>query len=430
MTIIPFVRTRVVEEAGAALVLVALTMVTLLSAVALAVDVGMLVTARTESQLVGDAAALAGAGALRVAGDSLAAHNAALTYAAHNSVRGENVPILAEDVDVILDEWTVRVRVNRTQARGNAVPTFFARIFGIDEVDISTTSAAWAAPATTSGGDADAACGLPLALIDKFDDANGNGVYEPHLGETIQGFDEGDHGKLIKLKLFADEEGGGEPPAFCTTDYEPGSEVDYNIDYCNSAESSWKCWWRPDHPSEGGGGGVDALGPLIYPGDGCSEAVSIGDIIWAASGDGNKQSLVNGESPAGHTFVDLINADADKEWCPDCASGGRGCVVESGSTTCFSGSSVRNRSVPVVDPGSVTGTGAELTAEVTNHVGLFVEQVSCAYDAGPFNSNYETGAQSGKWNVYVRLTVEGGTGSTGAGGDSDDSLLRNIQLIE
>lgn len=411
--------------------LVALTMIALLSAVALAVDVGMLVTARTESQLLGDAAALAGAGVLRdTNGDSLKAHATAVTYAANNRVRGENVPILDDDVDVVLDEWTVRVRVHRIRTRGNAVPTFFARIFGVDQVDISTNSAAWAAPATTAGGDSDAACGLPLALIDKFDDANGNGVYEPHLGEALQGYDESDHGKLIKLKLFADEEGGGEPPPFCMTDYESGSEVDYNIDYCSSAESSWKCWWRPDHPSEGGGGGVDALGPLIYPGDGCTEEVSIGDIIWAASGDGNKQSLVNGEDPAGHTFVDLINGDADKEWCPDCASGGRGCVVEAGSTSCFDGTSIRNRSVPVVDPGTISGSGSDLTAEVSNHIGLFVEQVSCAYDAGPFNSNYETGAQSGKWNVYVRLTVEAGTGSTGAGGDSEDSLLRNIQLIE
>lgn len=421
--------TRWKDQSGAAIALVALSMIALLSAVALAVDVGMLVTARTESQMLGDAAALAGAGVLRdTNGDSLLAHNAAKSWAATNTVRGEAVPILDEDVDVILDDWTVRVRVHRTKARANAVPTYFARIFGVDEVNISTVSAAWAAPATSTGGGSDTACGLPLALLDKFDDANGNGVYDA--GETLQGWDENDHGKLIKLKLFEDTEGGGEPPPFCETDDDPGSDVEYNIDYCASAMSTWKCWWRPDHPSEGGGGGVDALGPLIYPGDSCTEGISVGDILWSASGEGNKQSLVNGEDPVGHTFVDLINADPDKEWCPDCATGGGGCVVESGSTTCFDGSSIRNRSVPVVDPGTITGTGSDMTGEVSDHIGVFVEQVSCSYLAGPFNSNYDINQQKGIWNVYVRLTVEGGTGSTGDGGESEESLLRNLQLIE
>jgi hypothetical protein len=415
------------DQSGAAIALVALSMVALLSAVALAVDVGMLVTARTESQTLGDAAALAGAGVLRdTNGDSLAAHNAAVAWGAENTVQGESVAILSEDVDVIPDDWTVRVRVRRIGARSNPVPTYFARIFGVSGVDISTTSAAWAAPSTTSEGNG-AACGLPLALIDKFDDLNGNGLYEPHLGETIVGYDESDHGSLVKLKLFADDEGGGEPPPFCQTDA-TNPEVSYNVDYCTEASSSWDCWWRPDHPSEGGGGGVDALGPLIYPGDTCTEDVAIGDIIWAASGDGNKQSLVNGESPAGHTFVDLINADPDKEWCPDCAGDG-GCIVEAGTSECVEDGGIRNRSVPVVDPAGISGEGADMTAEVTNHIGVFVEQVSCAYDAGPFNSNYETGAQSGKWNVYVRLTIASGSGSTGeeAGGGS---LVRTLQLIE
>ncbi len=56
------IRNRVRDERGAAMVLVAVSLVVLLGMVALAVDLGMLLEARTESQRVADSAALAGAG--------------------------------------------------------------------------------------------------------------------------------------------------------------------------------------------------------------------------------------------------------------------------------------------------------------------------------------------------------------------------------
>lgn len=401
------------DERGAALLVAAGSMVALLSAVALAVDVGMLMAARAEAQTTADAAALAGAGVLRdTNGDSAQAHTSAMNWLAKNTVRGEIVTVLEEDVEVIPEEWTVRVQVQRTEARGASVPTFFAAIFGVHNVDITAAASAWAAPASTSGGDGH--CMLPLALIDKFDDLDGDGEYDPG-SETLTGYDESDHGKLIKLKLRPAGPGSG--PPMCQTDTNPDSEVEYNIDYCASSSSSWRCWWRPDHPSQGGGGGVDVLGPLIYPAETCEEEVGIGDLIWAASGSGNKQSLVNTE------FEELIRADQDKEWCPDCATGGSGCLVDANDpTTCFEGESVRRRTIPVVDP-SVAGGGANTISEVTDFMGVFVEQVSCSYSAGEF------GGPDGLWNVYVRLMVEGGSGATGGTGSSEESLVRNLQLI-
>ncbi|MGH2394838.1 MAG: pilus assembly protein TadG-related protein, partial [Candidatus Limnocylindria bacterium] len=50
------------DERGSTIVFVSLAMAALLSIVALAVDVGMLYTARGEAQRAADAAALAGAG--------------------------------------------------------------------------------------------------------------------------------------------------------------------------------------------------------------------------------------------------------------------------------------------------------------------------------------------------------------------------------
>ncbi len=59
-------QTRLRDERGMTLVMVATGMVAFLSATMLAVDVGMLMVARTESQNAADAGALAGAVALGV----------------------------------------------------------------------------------------------------------------------------------------------------------------------------------------------------------------------------------------------------------------------------------------------------------------------------------------------------------------------------
>ncbi|MCK5439001.1 MAG: hypothetical protein KAI97_03620, partial [Gemmatimonadetes bacterium] len=57
------------NERGGSAILVAITMTALLSAVALAVDVGMLLNSRSEAQRAADSAALAGAGSLLVDDD-------------------------------------------------------------------------------------------------------------------------------------------------------------------------------------------------------------------------------------------------------------------------------------------------------------------------------------------------------------------------
>lgn len=420
-------RSRMRDTAGAAIALVALAMVALLSAVALAVDVGLLVTARTEAQVVGDATALEGARVLRETGDSAKAHNEAVAFgSSHNTVRGEFVPILEEDVEVVPDEWTVRVRVNRTGARGNAVPTYFARIFGVNAVDITAAAAAWAAPSQGVSSDPDRNCLLPLALVDEWEDTNGNGVYdqgEPYDPDNgIGGYDENDHGRLVKLKIHSNDEETG-PPA-CRTDA-TDDRVYNDIDYCQDGgeSASWRCWWREAEADDGGGGGVDVLGPRIYPADECLEDMMVGDTVWAASGSGNKQSLVTNDQDD-HHFEALIRSDMDLEWCPTCGDG-HGCVVHvDAPEDCYDGTSSRIRASPVVDP-RIDGGGAGTYSVINNFIGVFVEQVSCSYAAGPFQTDAD-----GRWNVYVRLLVTGGQGSIGEGGDSDVSLVRTLQLIE
>lgn len=168
------------DERGSTIVLVAVSMTALLSAVALAVDVGMLLNARAEAQRAADAAAMAGAGILIDAPlDEAGARAAAIEFGGYNTIHGEPVVVLPEDVDVDLEQGLVRVRVRRSASRGNALPTWFAQIFGVDQVDVGATAAAAVATGTT------ATCLKPWAVMDGFYDANGNGTYDDGL-DTYQ----------------------------------------------------------------------------------------------------------------------------------------------------------------------------------------------------------------------------------------------------
>ena len=50
--------------------------------------------------------------------------------------------VLEDDIVIDTDALTVSVFVRRNSERGNAIPTFFARVFGIDEVGVAATATA------------------------------------------------------------------------------------------------------------------------------------------------------------------------------------------------------------------------------------------------------------------------------------------------
>jgi hypothetical protein len=410
---------RVRSERGAALVLVVAAMLGVVSAAALAIDIGHLVLARTEAQRAADAAALAGAASLISAPDNVTQARAwATDYAARNAVRGITPVLNAEDIDVILDSSKVRVRVHMDAAHGTPISTFFARAFGVRRVNIGALAAAEASPADAVGGGADGTCLLPLAIIDEWLD-DGDGVWSspPDTYDPDQGFSEADYGRQLLLKLAPEGEDGNAPPEWCE---QPA------VDVCNAQDASWYCWYREAHPSEGGGGGVDVLGPRIYPATDCGPELGVGDEVWAASGSGNKQSLVNGvDGP--NSFKDLIEADPNVHWYdPDGAGGERGCVVRGASTDCLAaGESLRIRTVPIVDPSTIGPySDAELNANIADFMGVFIESVSCNDDLGNF------AGPEGHWHVYVRLLRASGNNPTTEDGSSESTLLRKLRLVE
>ena len=160
------------DERGAVLILVAGTMAVLLGFAALAVDVGFLMNARTEAQRTVDAMALAAASAFiddMPNAESLAASRA-LDYAAKNQVQGVTASFVpATDMQIWLDEKKVRVTANFLRERGNPMPTFFAKLLGINDVNVRTIATAEASRADMIG------CLTPWAVGDMWEDTYAGG---------------------------------------------------------------------------------------------------------------------------------------------------------------------------------------------------------------------------------------------------------------
>ena len=155
-------------ERGMTLVMVATGMLAFLSATAFAVDVGMFMVARTESQRAADAGALAGAIALgyndpndRSATGPAVRNAIAAATAGENGVINRQASVLPEDVS-FPTPTQVRVRVLRSSVRGNPLTTFFAPIFGIDTVNIGAEATAEAQPANAM------TCVKPFTVPDKW----------------------------------------------------------------------------------------------------------------------------------------------------------------------------------------------------------------------------------------------------------------------
>lgn len=156
-----------VDRPGAALPLVAVMLLGVLAVLSLAIDLGMAYTAHVEAQRVADAAALAGASAYLdhidpyTAGPDVEAR--AQGYAAINTIRNQPVDTATDlTVEFLPADSKVRVAVWR---RG--LPTWFAKLLGIDDI---TVSAVAAAAAVNAGA---AKCVRPWAIMDMWEEKGG-----------------------------------------------------------------------------------------------------------------------------------------------------------------------------------------------------------------------------------------------------------------
>ncbi len=142
-------------ERGVVLWMAAAAIVMILGMAAVTIDLASLYVARDEAQRAADAAALAGAeefvtsgytaGGVNAATVTTLVTNAAIAAGSANSVGGQAVQIQTSDVSVNVSSPNnpqVTVTVQNTTARGNALPTLFARIFGISSANVGATATA------------------------------------------------------------------------------------------------------------------------------------------------------------------------------------------------------------------------------------------------------------------------------------------------
>src|SRR5438876_486738 len=134
------------KQQGFVLVVLALLIVALIGILALAVDIGVLYSARTSAQEVADAAALAGSFTFindTQSSQPQTASSNALQLALNNSVLGQ--PVSAADVNVNVDVANRRVTVD-VQSTQN---TYFARALGVQTANVGVEAVAEAAPNST-----------------------------------------------------------------------------------------------------------------------------------------------------------------------------------------------------------------------------------------------------------------------------------------
>jgi Flp pilus assembly protein TadG len=146
------------DERGVAMLYVAVFLLSSLWFVSLAIDMGKLMTTKTELQKAADSAALAGASAIDPSTGTLtqatARARAVVAGAGNTALQETAEPVVIDpnaDVDFPViggNARFVRVTVHREAATGNPMTTIFARSLGINSLDVHANATAEAAALT------------------------------------------------------------------------------------------------------------------------------------------------------------------------------------------------------------------------------------------------------------------------------------------
>ena len=324
-------------DRGSVIVLVVVAMIVLLGMGALAVDVGVLHTARAQCQNAADSGALACGGHMLTLGGNInpgqlnQIRNRGVEYANYNSVLSTPVAITSADVTVDLNLKRCRVCVPRTTAGGNPVPTYFARVLNRDWVDVSACATA------EIGLGNQANCMKPWALPDAYDDVNGNGVYDTGdiygAGVTSYGTNYRNNNNDVGVQLTVKQADPSNAIA-------PGQFFPIDLPLPNS-------------PDTGG----DRYRTNIYE---CNSLpVSLGDDLVTENG--------NMVGPTKQGVDTLIDQDPTAIWDPDTGTITGSAYGPSGSP--------RIIRIPFFDPGSPPTSG-RTTVDVTNIASLFIEGIT------------------------------------------------------
>jgi Flp pilus assembly protein TadG len=390
------------DESGMAFVFVGLAFTAFLAASMLAIDVGLLMTARTQAQTSADAGALAGATALVF--NSFTDHSAtgpavsgAVNTALANQVMGQSPSVTPNDVTFPYNSTTaafdrVQVTVYRTQARGNAVQTAIATYFGMPTADIAAAAMATAAPANLEN------CVLPFTIPDKW-------IEQQCTTETCpwsptDTFDmyapQGNHQNAGPPLSNPDKY---VPPGQSgATGYNPGTDVGLEMVLKPSTQNQV----TPSFYNAWDVGGVTGASAYRNNIGGCNpDMVAIGDTMVPETG--------NMVGPTRQGTDQLIAQDPNAYWDTSC-NGGAGCVKGSAF-----GTSPRIRPIPLYDPviyaQDQQSGKSQPTLRVVNYLGFFIESVD------------SSGAVTGRITPIVGRINPNGPSATGG-------FARAIMLVQ
>lgn len=393
------------NERGGTLVLVAAATVALFGMAALAVDIGMGYTAKSEAERIADASALAGASAfLEFEGtDAVApAEERAYEYALRNDIRGIPVEESEVTVEVITDSSKVRVWVER-----QALGTWFARLIGFDEIAVIGAAAAQATP---SGA---ARCLKPFAVSDMWHDADDD-------DNNDRLWDEGEEWELGSDPddRYARYEGPDGPAD--ATGYGSewrGPEQDYGRQISIKAQDPQSEYspspgiflpWRlpPDDDGETcdtGGGGTNEEGAATYRNNICTcneSQIELGVDYELEPG--------NMVGPTAQGIDELISEDPNAWWNPSLNDGRGG--IEDSEYGDDGWNSPRVVKLALFDPTQIEGSGMQ-TIQFNNFALFFIEDQASRRD--PIIGRF----------LYFVSGEDSPGGTTG-------SLVRYLRLVE
>lgn len=378
------------DERGMTLVIVGVGLLAFLSATMLAVDVGVLMVARTQSQTAADSGALAGAVALvfndfdnRSATGPAVQSAISAGMAAQNSVLHKPASVLSGDVTFpAIDK--IRVRVESSTARKNPISLFIGPMIGIKTANVGAVATAEVVPANA------VTCVKPFMIPDRWRE-----VTNPPMtvNSTFEMYD--NKGKPLAVqdvyvpacKTCGEGESG-------YTGYDPvddkGLQLVLRAGTGNNIEPSMYYSWK----MPGNDIGADFYRENIY---GCNQS-------RVHHGDPMIQEPGNMSGPTLQGIQQLIDRDPNAVWNTGCK-----CVKNSAY-----GVSPRVAPIPLYDPAKYAGAkknGRTAEFEVANWLGFFIERIAGG-------------------NVYGRITPITGTLDKNAAPGSPDAFAKVIVLVE
>jgi Flp pilus assembly protein TadG len=328
------------DACGAVSAFIALGMVVFLGSAAIAIDLGHLMNVRTESQRVADAAALAGASVFATGASVTSlvatAEQRAIDVAGRNLVNQGSVILPVADIQVDIPNERVRVTVRHSTSNGNPIPTIFARVLGINDVDVVTTAVAEAFPA------AGARCILPFMLPDKYSERGG----DPNRYGAPPDYYEAYDASLSPPS----------PTSTGYTDADIGTQLVIKPSQGNTPAQPNPSWYYPLAVAANGGANYRAwIAGCVDP----SVVYAIGDNIDVEPG-----AMIG---PTRQGVDALVGLAPTHQW-----SVANNCVIDSAGSPNICVSSPRLRPVPMMAPPDAPGNGRK-TVPIMNWAGVFVE---------------------------------------------------------